>query len=285
MVREAWIGAWNHDGTKHASPFAEGGTPHPPQKSQWEEWLRFLEGPLHRGEEPSGPRVIHYFTMGEERWKTTPSWPPSGTKQVSLYLGPDSGLGDATPAEAGSSRWRVDPDTSTGTKNRWHTQLAGCRVQYGDRARADGKLVTWTGAPLDKDIEVTGYPEAHLFIRSTQADGLFIAYLEAMSPKGRLMYLTEGLLRALHRGDGTSTPSYKKADAKPLIPGGRTELRIRMIPTSVLIPRGWSVRLALAGADRETFEQIPEGEAPEITVEWGVETPSALHLPVVTRGD
>jgi hypothetical protein len=57
-----------------------------------------------------------------------------------------------------------------------------------------------------------------------------------------------------------------------------------MIPTSVLIPKGWCIRLALAGADRETFESIPGGEAPEVTVEWWQETYS-LHLPGVARSE
>jgi uncharacterized protein len=60
-----------------------------------------------------------------------------------------------------------------------------------------------------------------------------------------------------------------------------TELRIELLSTSVRIPPGWRLRLALAGADADSFAHVPEGGAPTIIVERGPDTPSRLVLPVM----
>jgi len=104
-----------------------------------------------------------------------------------------------------------------------------------------------------------------LFISSTAEDGAFFAYMEDVEPGGRVRLITEGCLRGLHRKLGDERPpypmsgpyhTYKRRDAEPMVPGEVTELRFSLFPISVLFRQGHRIRLAIAGADRDTFEPV-----------------------------
>jgi len=77
----AVIGPWNHGATYHASPYLPVGTPVDPNlKNQWLECLRFLDyylKDIDSGE--MSEKVLIYYTLGEEKWKTTKVWPPEGS--------------------------------------------------------------------------------------------------------------------------------------------------------------------------------------------------------------
>lgn len=55
---------------------------------------------------------------------------------------------------------------------------------YPDRAREDRRLLTYTSAPLECDIEITGYPIVTMYAASTEADSAFFVYLEDVDEKG-----------------------------------------------------------------------------------------------------
>ena len=62
--------------------------------------------------------------------------------------------------------------------------------------------------------------------------------------------------------------SELRADRMPLVPGEVSELRFELWATSVLIRTGHRLRIALAGADRDTFQRYPRsGEVPTLIVE------------------
>jgi len=131
-----------------------------------------------------------------------------------------------------------------------------------------------------------------LLVTSTASDGAFLVYLEDFDEKGVVTYLTEGALRALHRKISTETPpykllvpyhSFKQKDAMPLVPGQIAELKFGLQPTSVLIKKGHRLRIAIAGADKNTFARIPAQGTPTISVARNNKNASCIELPVVTR--
>jgi putative CocE/NonD family hydrolase len=278
-VREVRIGAWSHTGEQHGSPFHEGAAPDPPLATQWQAIVGFLEGPLRRDDPGATDRAIHYFVMGEERWHSTPSWPPAGVTTRTFYLDGASRLSDAPPEAMTVDRGRLDPRASTGTGNRWHTQLAK-PLKYGDRAGADRRSVTWTSRPLAAPLEVVGHPEVRLRIRPGGTDPTWFVYLEAVDPRGRVAMLTEGMLRAIHRAPRGFEVTYRRADATPIRPGELVDVTIRMLPTAVVIPAGWAVRLALTGADAETFGAPSDPADADISLEYGPDDSATLTLPV-----
>lgn len=77
--------------------------------------------------------------------------------------------------------------------------------------------------------------------------------------------------------------SFRRADVRPLVPGEAAELAFEMMPTSVLIRAGHRIRIAIAGADADTFQRVPETGRPVIEVHRSQPLPSHVRLPVVPR--
>jgi hypothetical protein len=287
------IGPWSHGGGNHTSPFLAPDTPTvPPTAVQNEQAACFFDQYLRDKPNGMSGKVLIYYTLGEEKWKKTTTWPIPGTTARRYYLAADGRLSPDRPAQAARDDYRVDFDVSTGTRNRWYTQLGGQDVVYDERSGQDARMLTYTSAPLDRDVEVTGQGLVTLNVRSTATDGNFFVYLEDVSPEGKSTYVTEGMLRALHRKLSTEPPpyrttypyrSYRRKDGQPLVPGQLTTLTFQLIPTSVLFKAGHRIRIAIAGADRETFQRLPARGDVTITVERGGTRGSFIDLPVVPR--
>lgn len=230
----------------HIEPFRA------PAKSTFDhegELLRFFDE--HLGQRNSGlasePRV-RYFTMGEGRWKAASTWPPAATTRR-FYLASGRMLTDAAPQDdRAADEYRVDVTAGTGEHSRWRTQVAiGEAVRYPERSGADRKLLTYTSAPLVSPLEVTGHPMVTLFVSSTADDANLFVYLEDVDTRGRIAYVTEGLLRAACRPISALPPPYRqdvpyrtfnRGDAKPLIAHEITELTFDLVPTSYLVRGG-----------------------------------------------
>jgi putative CocE/NonD family hydrolase len=284
----AIIGPWNHGATQNASPYFSAASQ---RVSIMYEWLRFFDQHLKGvGTGIDAGKVLFYYTMGEERWKATRSWPVAGTRAVRWYMADGNSLSPAAPAAAaGSDAYKVDFEATTGDKNRWRTQLGG-QVVYTDRAEADRRLLTYTSPPLAEDVEITGHPIISLHVASTHADGAFFVYLEEVDEAGKVTYLTEGQLRAIHRKVSKDAPAratpapyrtFKRRDAMPLVPGEVAELRFGLLPTSVLVRKGHRIRVAVAGHDKSVFARTPADATPVISVQRNSRHASFIELPVV----
>lgn len=286
--QRAVIGPWNHGATQNASPYQ---TAESKRVMLNFEWLRFFDHYL-KGIDTGldADKRLFYFTIGEERWKATNTWPVAGTRMARWYFNENNSLSSKAP-NSGADTYTINFDATTGAKNRWHTQVGG-EVVYPDRAEEDKKLLTYTSEPLESDMEITGHPIVSLFITSTHTDGAFFVYLEDVDENGKVTYLTEGELRALHgRVSKEQSPvklpvpyhSFLKKDAMPLVPGQIAELKFGLQPISVLVKKGHRLRVAIAGHDKDTFIRIPAEGAPTIAVQRNPPGLSMIELPVIKR--
>ncbi|MFC2165689.1 CocE/NonD family hydrolase, partial [Acidobacteriota bacterium] len=253
------LGPWNHGGSFNASPAFQDKT----RFDHVAELMRFFDH--HLKDKDTGINdepPIHYYTMGEEKWKSAESWPPKADDTI-YYLSSGHNLSAEVPLkEEAYDQYRADYSAATGLSARWDTLLGGTPVIYPNRAEEDKKLLTYTSAPLESEMEVTGHPIITLYIASTASDGQFFAYLEDVDENGKVTYVTEGELRALHRKISEDPQpysnivpyhSFKRKDGKPLIPGNVTKLVFDLLPTSYLFKKGHSIRIALASADKDHF--------------------------------
>lgn len=289
------IGAWSHGGLNDVDPFRPPASwPEPRREAQFDELVAFFDAHL-KGDAPEDdpPRTIRYVTMNEGRWRTTTTWPPPEVAPRRLYLGAEGTLTDAPPvAAAEADRYLVDFTASSGATTRWHTNLGGGDVVYPDRRDEDAKLLTYTSAPLRRPLRLTGAPLLSLPLASTHIDGALHVYLESVAPDGRVTYLTEGILRLVHRADpGAALPyspldprlprrSFRRADAAPLVPGEVVRVELPLFSTSVRLEAGHRVRIAVAGHDASLFARYPAEGDPELTVWRSAERPAWLELPV-----
>jgi len=282
------IGPWCHGGSFNSSPFAQTQT----KFDHLAELLRFFDSHLKGidtgiSQEP----LVHYYTMGEEKWKSAGTWPPTASEK-NYYFASGNRL-EAVPSLENEAfdAYKVDYAAATGTTARWDTLLGGNAVTYPDRSEEDKKLMTYTTEPLQDDTEVTGHPILKLDISSTAGDGQFFAYLEEVDATGRVIYVTEGELRALDRRVSNERPRYEdivpyhsflRKDAETLKPGQRTRLVFDLLPTSYLFKKGHRIRVALACADRDHF--APSSFPPPTVRFYRDKTgPSHLVLPTTTK--
>ena len=296
-ARMGVIGAWDHGGRFNASPYRSSKEPaDPPLPGQWKEMMRFFDAYLkHLNNGVQVGKALYYYTMGEEQWKCTDCWPPDGTKFQRWYLAENNELSTSAPeSHSGADKYEVDFNASTGTQNRWWELGAvyNKTVDYGDRAGADRRLLAYTSQPLESNVEITGHPIVTLFVTSTATDGAFFVYLEDVGKDGRVHYVTEGLLRAVHRKVSNETSpyqlqvpyhSFKLEDLMPLAPGEVAELKFGMLPTSVLIRKEHRIRIAIAGHDKDTFPRIPSVGVPVISVLRNQVYASYVDLPVLEK--
>ena len=286
--------ATSHGGWSNASPFVVSDTPIYPQpmkkeqnKLQLDFFDHYLKG-VNKGVE-DWP-MIKYFNLGEEEFKESDTWPIIGTTEKIYYFQELSGLSKIKPVtEIGSDDYKVDFSVSTGKQNRWTTQMGGPILNLNNRNNEDAKMLTYTSKPMDFDVQITGTPLVSLKISSTHTDGAVLVYLEDVDQDGVSRYITEGGLRLIHRKVSTGSEpvfnahSFNEVDATPMVPGNIELVTFKLWPTSVLIQKGHSIRVAISGADKETFDKIPKSGKPTLTIHRNSSSLSFIKLPVIEK--
>jgi putative CocE/NonD family hydrolase len=296
-AQRAVIGAWDHGGKNHASPFLAEDTPVSPSfHAQLGEMLRIFDAYLKDIDNGArSEKALYYYTMGEEKWKKTSVWPPAGTKMQRWYLRERGKLTTVEPeSDTGSDDYTVNFDVSSGDYNRWWEMgiFDKKSVVYPDRADMERVILTYTSIPLMADLEISGHPVVTLYTSSNEPDTAYYVYLEDVSMDGRVTFITEGLLRSIHRKISTEPSpydllipyhTYKSEDTTPLVPGETAGLRFGLFATSVLVRKGHCIRVSIAGHDKGTFSRIPAEGTPVIKVERNRLFPSHIDLPVVPK--
>jgi uncharacterized protein len=288
------IGAWNHGGIKKSSPYqvSDDADSHS-AAFQRREILRFLNAYL-KSPENKAPleNKIYYYTLGAEKWQASSTWPPPGTRRERWYFGPGFKLLPQQSQEEGTDLYSVDFNASTGIYNRWWELgvVQGKTVDYGNRAGQRPYVLGYESLPLERDIEISGFPIICLYVASTETDSAFHVYLEDVFPDGRIVHITEGQLRAIHRKVTPPSDSpyrlhvpyhtFKKVDAEPMVPGEMTKITFGLLPISVLVRQGHRIRVAVAGHDQGTFPRVPTQETPVWTVARTHLYPSSIELPI-----
>jgi putative CocE/NonD family hydrolase len=237
---------------------------------------------------------VRYWLMGapEERaWQTAPQWPPA-SRPLRLYLSADATLRSQSPLRSDAhDRYVVDYATTSGVDSRWHA-FSGSGT-YQDMRANDASARIYTTEPLVSDLEVTGHPVVHLWVRSDAPDFDLFVYLEEIGRDGSSRYVTEGSLRASHRArrvppfDKLGLPFHRsyREDLAPVPAGEPIELVFDLQPTAQLFRRGQRLRIAITGADADNFETPPRDPAPRIDLLRGSEYASWIELPAIAGSD
>ena len=283
------VGAISHGGFMNTDPFAPPGAGvDPSYPAQIEATADFFDRYLKADGKP-GPSSVRYEVLNGGGWRTSPSWPPPGVVPERFYLAAPNALTSQAPAGEGSDSYPVDFTASSGPLSRYQSPVDLSQTAYPDRAAADRKLITYTSAPFAEDLVIAGTPEADLTLASTAPDGIAIVYLEDVLPSGKVVYLTEGLIRLADRKPGAAPigadplHSYLRGDAAPMVPGRADEVRIALSPIAAVIRKGERLRIAIAGADADNLERIPAAGSETFTIERGGAAPSFVEIQSLPR--
>jgi len=279
------LGPWDHD-FFNISPFTRGGF------SRFRidrEMLKFFDQHVRGLHTLDQDAPVHYYTLGEEKWHGSQTWPPR-TTQTTFYFGSGHKLLSDIPT-AGGELYKVDPLSGSGNQGRFDCLLGNVLLEpYAHRKTEDKRLIVFDSAPLTSDTRVTGHPTIKVFLKPNGKDCTLFAYLEDVSPSGFVSYVSEGEILCGNRLNSDESQLYKTAvpirsfrakDYHALMPGEVVKVDLDLFPMSYQFKKGHHIRLALAGHDKDhfiapNFTQL----STEFEVMWGTESPSQLVLPV-----
>ncbi len=289
--RRVLLGPWDHGARVNASPWRARPEPELPVLG---EVLRFFDRHLagrETGLEDEDP--IHYFTVHAEEWRTAKSWPPVAAKRQ-LYVAPGRTLAPARPNDSASEAFQVDFTLGSGTQTRYE-RIAGidATAYYADWTDREQHLLGFTTLPLESALEIAGHPVVSLWLASSEPDAAVFVYLSEVEADGTSRYVTEGVLRAIHRAEAPCPRNYRttwpwrtfaRKDARPMPIGEAQLLRFALLPTAWRFAKGSRLRLSIAGGDADHFVQTPHGRPPLLTILSGGEQASVLELPAIEPG-
>jgi putative CocE/NonD family hydrolase len=238
------------------------------EMTRW--WDRWLKG------EPNGiddePPVTIYVQGGG--WHHEHEWPIARTETRLLHLelappGPGV-LANEAPGPGGEVTYRADPTVgvAAGLWDPTGTGLGAPRDQGPDDLRS----ITFTGDPLSEDLEITGSPEATLYVAVDEGDDVnLVVKLCDVAPDGASSLITTGWLKGTHR--------LSHQEPERLSSGEMLEYRVALWATSYRVAAGHRLRVSVACSD---FPRIwPTVTNPLIRLSSGGSTPSCVRIPVV----
>jgi putative CocE/NonD family hydrolase len=234
----------------------------------------------------------YLFVMGLNQWRAENEWPLKRTQWTSFYLHSDGEAGTVNsdgllntemPRIESSDVYTYhgdNPVPTTGGNN-----LVGAPIGPMDQTEVEKRpdVLTYTTAPLEAPIEVTGPVKMTLFAASSARDTDFTAKLVDVHPDGKAYNLCDGIVRARFR-DGMD-------QAKFIEPGSIVEYELDLWVTSNVFLEGHRIRLEVSSSnfpryDRNPNSGLPFGTDVELlpahqTIYHDADHPSHLTLPVI----
>ena len=258
-----------------------------------------------------GPEPVRIFRMGGGPgtrnpagrlehggvWRTARTWPPEGARAIRYYLHADGSLRAEAGAAQTSRTFLFDPDNPVptiggrygipGTPPCAQNQVCsfkvpGCKDAEPLNGRPD--VLSYSSAPLEAPLEVTGKVRAVLWVCSDAPDTDFTAKLVDVYPDGYALILADGQIRARYRNGFDKVALLK--------PGETYRLVIELGSTCNLFARGHRIRLDVSSSNYPKFEPNPNtGEAinswtrrvkARNTIRHGGARASFVELPALT---
>jgi putative CocE/NonD family hydrolase len=179
-------------------------------------------------------------------------------------------------------------------------------VGFGPSGPAGGfdpvrRVLTFTTAPLEKDLEIAGPIKLALYASSTAKDTDFVIKLaeqypqtgeeraKGLNPPSQLV--TKGWLRASHRAldarhSTEMEPYHTHVDPQPLTPGEVCKLEISIEPNAYRFKQGSRIRLEIVNGDSPITDVLwthyyQPDKIGQDTIHHSARYPSQLVLPVM----
>jgi len=251
------------------------------------------------------PNVTQYLS-GAEHYAVADDWPHPQAQPERWFLRGDNTLTQARPA-AGEASHPTLPIPVAGlcslSTSQWTAGALGLvplPCFGGDNTLNELPLlgaITYTTAPMDQDYYLNGPIQADLWVSSAMSDAGIAVRVTDVDEGGTSQELTNGILTAsLRQLDASRSRMlggqmiqpwhpYTEASRQPLEAGVPVLASVEIFPTSTVIKKGHSLRIAISTAD------FPHGLPPVtdlldqllgvLTVYSDAEHPSSVVVPVV----
>ena len=214
---------------------------------------------------------VRYYVMGavDENnapgnvWRTAATWPPPH-KVSPLFLHPNQGLSFQKPHQnATPTPLPSDPSNPMSIPGR---SFPGAKDARPFESQSDVR--TWSTAPLNEPLEITGTISASVWVATDVPDADFILRVSDVYPDGRSMLIMDYPLRARYR-EGFEKQIFLK-------PNEPTQLRWRIGDTSIILNKGHRLRVTLSCSGAPLYEPNPQNGAPQ-TLGWLKNSRATTH--------
>lgn len=282
------IGPWDHGPWENISPFSRG------TKLRFEvykEMQRFFDHYLmNKPKVDIKEKKVHFYTLGKEKYHKSETWPPQEVETETLYLS-DKILSDTKSKSKAFSAYKCNYKVSSGKSVRWNSATDIYRngpIRYDNRYQRTRQLLNFISEPLKKGIEITGQNVVELYVSADYHDFNLFVYLDDIGPRGRqATYITEGLLRVIHRKELTKKEAlydyagpvrrFYEEDVEEYTPGEIVKVTIPFYSISYYLKRGHRLQLSVGVADCDHFDSS-YSKAKVLQVHYGPGQNSKLKL-------
>lgn len=233
-------------------------------KRWWDYWLKGEKNGIM--DEPP----VTMYVQGANSWKYENEWPILRTKERTLFLSEGSTLIDHASGKEESDIYQAIP--TVGAMAGLWDPLALCIGLPLDQGPDDLQSLTYMTDPLREDVEISGSPEAVLYVALESGEEVhLVAKLNDVGQDGNSSLITTGCLKGSHH--------HSHERPEPVKPGEVYEFRIPLWATSYLVPKGHRLRLSVSCSD---FPRIwSTCTNPKIRLFFGRGRASSVRIPVV----
>jgi putative CocE/NonD family hydrolase len=235
--RRGLIGPWAHAYPHFAKPGPQIGFLQECLR-WWDLWLKgrdtgiMAEPMLRAWMTDSHVPADHHETL-PGRWVGEPWWPPS-ERLKQLFL-TDEGLAEAPGPLA--PRALCTPQDVGKHAGEWCPFGRG-NDQADDQREDDARSLVFETAPLPETVGMLGAPVLTLELSSDKPVAHVMARLCDVRPDGSSLRVSFGVLNLTHHAS--------HAEPRPLVPGERIRVRLRLNDAGAVFPAGQRIRLALS---------------------------------------
>jgi hypothetical protein len=249
-------------------------------------WMdRWVKG-VRNGIDAQPPVTIYWEPKGfppVASWTTQyDGWPPKAAGMRTFRLTSAATLSATPPANLPADAKGLSYTFPTGV------ELIGDNTQFAVPPDPNGSL-TWTSAPLDRDLTILGRVQVRFYAASENPDTDFEIDLHDVYPNGDIQYLQRGLLRASLRAVDReeSTPdhvahSYSRAEY--LVPGRVYEIRLSLPPLGAVLRKGHRLQLVMLAPSpipQPAWGLLPVSLPGQNTIYASAKYPSEIVVPAI----
>lgn len=245
VPKKVFLGPWNHDWPEMAIPGPR--IEFRREMLRWyDHWLKGQDTGIM--DEPpvtlfvKGYKEPHAMMYIDDNgvWRSENEWPPARIQSMPMYFANDGQLAAKPDAAQASDSYQYDPTVGVTAGIYWGGGVLPWAMPLDQRAD-EIKSLTFTTAPFEQDTEVTGAPQAILYISSTANSGYFHIKITDVAPDGTSKWVTDGGLLTSHRNSHIAP--------EPITPGQVYELKLDLKYLAYVFPAGHRLRVSVASAD------------------------------------
>jgi len=225
---------------------------------------------------------VQYYVMGENAWRTAPSWPVPEARPTKYYLTSERGAatrtGDGalvlTVPKSGTDRFVYDPADPMPSRGGTICCTGNPADQPGifDQSDLESRpdVLIYSTPVLSEPVTIAGSVSATVYLSSDAKDTDLVAKLIDADEQGRSWNVVNGIKRVRYR-NGMAKPALMR-------PGQRYPVEVSLKATAYRFAPGHRIRLWITSSDFPMYDRNLNTGGDNVTETSWVKATNTIHL-------